>query len=86
MLSGEENPLADSNNHHNLDERLERLIARHEALAQSVELIAHMQAVNERHITTIVEMVSTQYKTAEILLGVAQSHERRITNLESDKQ
>lgn len=47
-----------------IDERLEKLTERHEALTQTVELIARMQLENEI--------------TMKELLQVVQSHERRL--------
>lgn len=48
-----------------IDERLEALVGRHEALAQTVEIIASMQLVNEKaiqkltdHIERVVTVVS----------------------------
>ena len=72
-----------------IDERIERLTARHEALAQSVEMLR--DTVHET--STAVEMLrDTVHETSntvnrlaglmEKLLGVVESHERRISGLE----
>lgn len=42
----------------NLDERLDRLTARHEALTQTVEIIAGMQQKNEARIGEIREFIN----------------------------
>ena len=69
-----------------IDERLDRLTVRHEALTQSVELLArttseHSQQIHEhtRQITDIVE-------AAARLLHIAQIHEQRLTRLEGGEQ
>ena len=63
----------------NIDERLDRLTARHEALAESVEMLA--ASVREAHELTIELRVST-----ENLRATAEIHERRITKLENGEQ
>lgn len=58
-----------------IDERLDRLTERHEALTQTVELIAHQQAKNEVLMAEVIESIHT-------LAQIAQAHERRISDLE----
>jgi prefoldin subunit 5 len=62
-----------------IDERLDRLTARHEALAESVELLA--ASVHELH-----ETVHGLVTATEKLRATAEIHERRITNLENGEQ
>ena len=72
-----------------IDERLERLTARHEALTESVELLrASMEAAHEqfreenrqrdRRMTEIMEAIAR-------LLHVAEIHEQRIERLEGER-
>lgn len=72
-----------------IDERLERLVERHEALAQTVELIATGQQKNDEQIralsVAVQKLTSGIEMDAEIvrsLAAVAQNHERRLTQLE----
>jgi prefoldin subunit 5 len=65
------------------DERLDRLVDRHEALAQSLELLhASVQELrtsveaHDRYLATIM-------KGVQQLLEVATNHERRLNRLES---
>ncbi len=62
-----------------IDERLERLTDRHEALTQSVELLARTTHEHTHQITEIME-------AAARLLHIAQIHEQRLTRLEGDEQ
>ena len=76
----------------NIDERIQRLVERHEALAQSLELltadvrsleasVAGLRETVQRHdqyLGTIMEATSQ-------LLQVAQIHERRLTRLEGQE-
>ena len=76
-----------------IDERLDRLTERHEALSQSVELfILESREQNANLSRTIAKLAEAQIKTETILaetLGsinslarIAHAHENRITNLE----
>ena len=58
-----------------IDERLEKLTERHEALTQTVELIAVMQ----RDLTRAVREDSENIRA---LARIAEIHERRLTELE----
>jgi hypothetical protein len=58
-----------------IDERLDRLTERHEALTQSVELIARTTSDNARQIKELRD-------AAAALLQIAQIHENRIPGLE----
>ncbi len=57
-----------------IDERLEALVGRHEALAQSVELIAAMQQKTEKQIRSLARLVRV----------IVLDHEARLTDLEGD--
>jgi hypothetical protein len=70
----------------NIDERLDRLTERHEALTQTVEIMAHMQRENEQRnqaahekiqalLTSVVESIAN-------LARIVEGHERRISRLE----
>jgi len=62
-----------------IDERLERLAERHEALTQSVEILARTTQEHSQQITDITE-------AAARLLHIAQIHEQRITRLEGGNE
>ncbi len=83
----------------NIDERLEKLAERHEALTQTVELLAH-HGQEQRKLMEQREAMELQRKAIDALLTlarqdgenirtlahVAESHERRITKLEGGAQ
>ena len=58
-----------------IDERLEKLTERHEALTQTVELIAAMQLALTRDVQQDSENIRALARIAEI-------HERRLTEME----
>ena len=62
-----------------IDERLDRLTERHEALTQTVELMVHEQrewlAKNQVLMTHVLESIDS-------LARIAHTHERRISDLE----
>ncbi len=62
-----------------IDQRLEKLTERHEALTQTVELVAHMQQKNEVLLAHVIESVDS-------LARIAHAHENRITGLEDSRQ
>lgn len=62
-----------------IDERLERLTERHEALTQSVELIARTTQDNARQISELRD-------AAAALLQIARIHESPISGLEQGGQ
>ena len=62
-----------------IDERLERLTDRHEALTQTVELIAAAQIKNDERMA---ELTETMTRLANIIIA----HEQRIENLEDRHQ
>ena len=61
-----------------IDQRLDRLTERHEALTQTVELIAHMHQKNEVLLAHVMESVDS-------LARIAHARERRITGLEDQQ-
>ena len=69
-----------------IDERLEKLTERHEALAQTVEIIVGMQRVNEEmfHAVTadLTGRMATLTDTMNRLANIVISHEERIDDLE----
>jgi hypothetical protein len=62
-----------------IDERLDRLTERHEALTQTVELIAAAQIKNDERMA---ELTETMTRLANIIIA----HEQRIENLEDRHQ
>jgi prefoldin subunit 5 len=58
-----------------IDERLERLTERHEALTQSIEILTH--DVRELHAT-----VEVDAQNIRALARIAEIHEHRLTDLE----
>lgn len=72
-----------------IDERIERLTERHEALAQSVELLlvatrenAALARENTVSIRKLVEVTNQDAENIRALARIAEGHERRITGLE----
>lgn len=61
-----------------IDERLEKLAERHEALTQSVELMAAENRQRDRRMGEVMEGIAR-------LLHVAEIHEQRIERLEGDR-
>lgn len=62
----------------NIDERLEKLTERHEALTQTVEIIAGMQRENELKIGQVVDAIGRLVRVAEI-------HEQRLDDLDGQR-
>jgi hypothetical protein len=62
-----------------IDERLDRLTERHEALTQTVELIAAAQIKNDERMA---ELTETMTRLANIIIA----HEQRIEDLEDRPQ
>jgi hypothetical protein len=61
-----------------IDERLEKLTERHEALTQTVELMAIENKQRDRRLAEIMEGLAR-------LVHVAEIHEHRIEHLEEDR-
>jgi hypothetical protein len=76
-----------------IDERLDRLTERHEALTQSVALTVRMTQDNARNIGMLGEQMGTLKERIDALireasaslLQIAQLHENRISGLEGGK-
>jgi archaellum component FlaC len=69
---------------------LERLKERHEALTQTVEIIAGMQRENETSIRGLIQaqrknetLLAQVIEAVNSLAGIAASHERRLNHLET---
>ncbi|MGO4886028.1 MAG: hypothetical protein ACLP59_35170 [Bryobacteraceae bacterium] len=69
-----------------IDERLERLAERHEALTQSMELFQHdmaaMRAEFNERFSRILDIVEKQAGNIDKLADLAHDHERRLERLE----
>jgi len=88
-----------TNQNGNIDERIDRLVARHEALAQSLELLtADVRSLQssvaglQLSVNSLSETVGrhdqylgTIMEATSQLLQVAQIHERRLTRLEGQE-
>ena len=61
-----------------IDERIERLVERHEALSQTVELLVEENKQRDRRMGEIMEGLAS-------LVHVAEIHERRLTELEGGR-
>lgn len=59
------------------DERLDKLVGRHEALTQSVELLSAHADATDRRIREVADIVSQ-------LAQIVQRHERRLDRLEGN--
>lgn len=62
-----------------IDERLDRLTERHEALTQSVEMM-------NQQIAELVSAVRQDGENIRMLARIAEIHERRLTTLEGGEQ
>ena len=65
-----------------IDERLEALAARHEALAQTVEIIAGMQRENEGRFGQVTRNFEIVLDSIKRLENIAASHEQRLDDPE----
>ncbi len=68
-----------------IDERLDRLAERHEALAQSVELLLISVRETTENVNKLVEVTNRDAVDIRALVRIAESHERRITGLEGQQ-
>ena len=64
-----------------IDERLEKLTERHEALTQTVEIMAAMQKENDRRFA---ERMGQVLEAITQLGHIAESHDHRLDNLEGN--
>jgi len=69
----------------NIDQRLDRLTERHEALTQTLEIIAGMQKKNEEAHQKNEVLLAHVMESIESLARIAHAHEQRITRLEDDR-
>jgi hypothetical protein len=65
-----------------IDERLEKLAERHEALAQTEELIVSMQRDLTRDVQRLQIVAQQDGENIRSLAHIAEIHERRLTDLE----
>jgi hypothetical protein len=65
-----------------IDERIERLTDRHEALTQSVELLLVATRENTESIRKLVDVTNRDAEDIRALARIAEIHDRRITNIE----
>jgi hypothetical protein len=65
-----------------IDERLDRLTERHQALTQTVEIIASMQRENEKRFAESERRFGKLTDLFGGLLEIVKQHEIRINNLE----
>ncbi len=66
----------------NIDERLERLAERHEALAQSVEILRATVHAQSGHIDKILLALEKDGENVRCLARIAEIHEHRISGLD----
>ncbi len=76
-----------------IDQRLDKLTARHEALTQTVELIARMQIKTEEAQQNLVEtqrknevLIAQVMESVNSLARIAHAREQRITDIEDRRQ
>ena len=65
-----------------IDERLDRLTERHEALAQTMELIAAAQVKNDERFGQVARNFEIVLDSIKRLERIAAAHEQRIEGLE----
>ena len=67
-----------------IDDRLEKLTARHEALTGTVEILTRDMVDLQRAVKDTQKFVTEVAEASARLLHIAQIHENRITRLEGD--
>lgn len=70
----------------NIDQRLDKLTERHEALTQTVELIAHVQRKNEEAHQKNEVLLAHVIESVGSLARIAHAYEQRIIGLEDQPQ
>ena len=65
-----------------IDERLDRLTERHEALTQAVELIAGMQRAGETRLKRNEELMERLLGASENLTQIVTGHEKRLNRFD----
>jgi hypothetical protein len=68
-----------------IDERLEKLTGRHEALTQTVELIAAMQRDSEKRIGEITTAINQDAENTRALARIAELHHERLSRPEDQQ-
>ena len=66
-----------------IDERLDRLTERHEALTQSVELLTHVQLKSEETLEKNQVLMAQVLESLNSLARIAHAHEQRLSHLEN---
>jgi hypothetical protein len=66
----------------NIDERLEALAVRHEALTQSVDLLLQQTQTDAKNIRALERATQTDAENIRALARIATIHEHRLTALE----
>jgi len=66
----------------NIDERLEKLTERHEALVESVELLRASQAETDRRFKQVADLFVQTDSFIRTLAEIAQRHEARLDKLD----
>ncbi|HSR07001.1 MAG TPA: hypothetical protein VLM42_07620 [Bryobacteraceae bacterium] len=69
-----------------IDQRLEKLTERHEALAQTMELVVHMHEKNEALLEKSQTLIVQVIESVDSLARIAHAHENRITHVEDGQQ
>ena len=69
-----------------IDERLDRLTERHEALTQTVELLGHLHRKNEEALEKNQVLMAQVIESINSLPRIAHTHEQRLSNLEGGRQ
>jgi hypothetical protein len=64
-----------------IDERLERLTGRHEALTESVEHLALQREEQNRLIDKILQTIQKDSENIAALARIAETHDKRLENL-----
>ena len=65
-----------------IDERLDRIVERHEALTQSVEMLVLEGRESRAQISELRAAIAQDAENIRALTRIAEIHERRITQLE----
>jgi hypothetical protein len=69
-----------------IDERLEKLVERHEALAQAVELLGTAQADTDRKFKQVAKLFRETDSFIKSLADIAKRHEERLDKLERKRR
>ena len=69
----------------NIDERLEKLTERHEALTLSLELLSHEVRDLKTAVTVLHTVTQQDAENIRALARIAEIHERRLTHLKGSE-